>query len=180
MRTDQHSLKPEYKPLVTALSFFSFHFFLSSELPAYYDFTTTASYTGNVEVCIEYSQPPPEIDESLLRVLHFVGSSWTDVTTSLDTAQNTICGTDTTISPFIIGFSEGCCDTLGDADNSGAASIGDVTFLISYIFSGGPAPNCHDEGDADGNNSINISDVTYLIAYIFSGGIAPICGTTGS
>lgn len=74
----------------------------------------------------------------------------------------------------------GCCETAGDADNSGGVSIGDVTYLIAHIFSGGPAPDCQDEGDADGSNSISIADVTYLIALIFSGGPAPVCGSTGS
>ncbi len=73
-----------------------------------------------------------------------------------------------------------CCDAAGDANNSGNITIGDVTFLIGYIFSGGDDPVCADEADADGNNSITIGDATYLIARIFSGGPAPICGTTGS
>lgn len=72
-----------------------------------------------------------------------------------------------------------CCDTAGDADNSGSVTIGDVTFLISRIFSGGPAPDCCEEGDADGSGSINIGDVTYLIGRIFSGGPAPVCGPEG-
>ncbi len=67
----------------------------------------------------------------------------------------------------------------GDADNSCKANIGDVTFLISRIFSGGPAPVNPDAGDADGSGSVNVGDVTSMIAYIFSGGAAPLCGTTG-
>ena len=73
-----------------------------------------------------------------------------------------------------------CCDLPGDADNSGRVNIGDVTFLINFVFVGGMAPPCQDEADADGNNRVNIADVTYLISRIFSGGPAPICGTTGS
>lgn len=73
-----------------------------------------------------------------------------------------------------------CCSVAGDANNDGSVSIGDVTYLISLIFSSGPAPQCVDAADADGSNTINIGDVTYLIARIFSGGPAPVCGTTGS
>ncbi|MBN4076152.1 hypothetical protein JYT16_00380 [Gemmatimonas aurantiaca] len=72
-----------------------------------------------------------------------------------------------------------CCDVAGDADNAGSVTIGDVTFTIAYIFSGGSAPSCCEEGDADGSGAITIGDVTYLIAFIFSGGSAPICGPTG-
>ncbi len=73
-----------------------------------------------------------------------------------------------------------CCDTPGDADNSGSFNIADVTFGIARIFSSGPAPACQDEADANGDNTFNIADVTYGIARIFSSGPAPVCGTTGS
>jgi hypothetical protein len=79
---------------------------------------------------------------------------------------------------------DGSCDFVccqcGDANGNGAVNISDAVFLVSYIFSGGPAPgpcggNSHGLGDANGNNAINISDAVYLIAYIFSGGAAPHC-----
>lgn len=75
--------------------------------------------------------------------------------------------------------STACCVVAGDADGSGAINIGDVTYLITYIFGGGLPPGCCEEGDADGSGSINIGDVTYLIARIFSGGPAPVCGPAG-
>lgn len=78
-----------------------------------------------------------------------------------------------------ITITPGCCEVAGDADHNGSVSIADATYLISRIFSGGPAPTCNDEADADGSNSISIGDVTYVIARIFSGGPAPICGQTG-
>jgi choice-of-anchor B domain-containing protein len=68
-----------------------------------------------------------------------------------------------------------CCDTPGDADNSGSVTIGDVTYLIARIFSGGPPADCEAEGDADNSGATTIGDVTYLIARIFSGGPAPSC-----
>lgn len=73
-----------------------------------------------------------------------------------------------------------CCDIPGDATHSGTVNIGDVTYLISHIFTGGPAPFCDGEGDPDGNGGINIGDVTYLIARIFSGGPEPICPPPGA
>lgn len=91
----------------------------------------------------------------------------------------TIYGSYTPTSLGAFAYMQGCCDTPGDADNTGSVTIADVTYLIARIFSGGSAPVCQDEGDADGNNSISIADVTYLIARIFSAGPAPVCGTTG-
>ena len=61
----------------------------------------------------------------------------------------------------------------GDADGSSAISVSDVVYLISYIFSGGPAPMPLLSGDADCSGGVNISDAVYLIGYIFSGGPAP-------
>jgi len=63
---------------------------------------------------------------------------------------------------------------FGDVDDSGAVDIDDVTYLVNYIFTGGPAPIpflC--KGDANGSGSVDIDDVVYLIGYIFVGGPAP-------
>ncbi len=61
----------------------------------------------------------------------------------------------------------------GDANGSGAINISDAVFLISYILSGGPAPDPLWAGDPNCSGSVNISDAVFLIAYIFSGGPAP-------
>jgi len=61
----------------------------------------------------------------------------------------------------------------GDADGSGAVDIADAVFIISYIFSGGPAPEPLQLGDADCSGAMDITDSVYLITYIFSGGPAP-------
>jgi hypothetical protein len=74
----------------------------------------------------------------------------------------------------------GCCDVPGDANNNGSVNILDITFEISYLYKGGPAPDCNDEADANGNGTVNILDITYLISYLYKGGPAPICGETGS
>ncbi len=65
------------------------------------------------------------------------------------------------------------CDCCGNADGSSSVNISDAVYLISYIFSGGPAPVPLQNGDVNCNNAVNISDAVYLIAYIFSGGPAP-------
>ncbi|MFA6354410.1 MAG: dockerin type I domain-containing protein [Candidatus Paceibacterota bacterium] len=63
----------------------------------------------------------------------------------------------------------------GDADGDGSVNISDATYLIAYIFSGGPAPSPILAGDVNSSGNVDISDATYLIAYIFSGGPAPVC-----
>ncbi len=67
--------------------------------------------------------------------------------------------------------------SFGDANDDRAFNIADVTFLIAWIFGGGPGPNILDAADSNCDGSVNIADVTYNIAFIFVGGSpAPGCG----
>ncbi len=63
----------------------------------------------------------------------------------------------------------------GDADGSGTVNVADVTYLVNYLFKGGPAPNPLELGDADCSGTINVADLTFLIDYLFKGGPAPDC-----
>lgn len=63
----------------------------------------------------------------------------------------------------------------GDADGSGAINILDATFIINYLYKGGPAPVPGEAGDANGSGTINILDVTALINYLYKGGPEPVC-----
>jgi hypothetical protein len=65
----------------------------------------------------------------------------------------------------------------GDADANGLVNISDAVFLVSYIFTGGSAPNPVIAGDANCDHMVNISDAIYLIAFIFGDGSPPrYCG----
>ena len=88
-------------------------------------------------------------------------------------------GVSTTAYCFTV-TSQPCCDTPGDANNSGSANIADVTFMVSRIFRNGMAPPCPQEADANADGRVNIADITYLIRRIFAGGPAPVCASTGS
>jgi len=68
--------------------------------PTYYDITTTATYADSITVCLPYD-PIAYGDPSLVRLLHWNGSSWDDVTSSLDTTADLVCGTTATLSPFV-------------------------------------------------------------------------------
>ncbi len=61
----------------------------------------------------------------------------------------------------------------GDCNEDEIVNISDAVYLISYIFSGGPAPNPLEAGDSNCDALVNISDAVYLIGYIFSGGSVP-------
>jgi hypothetical protein len=61
----------------------------------------------------------------------------------------------------------------GDANGDQAVDIDDAVFLITYVFSNGPAPEPIESGDADASGGVDIDDVVHLIYYIFLGGPGP-------
>ncbi len=63
----------------------------------------------------------------------------------------------------------------GDCDASGAVNVLDLTFLVDFIFRGGPAPQPSVMGNANCDSADhNILDLTYLVDRIFRGG-PPTC-----
>jgi hypothetical protein len=63
----------------------------------------------------------------------------------------------------------------GDANADTVIDVGDVIYLINYLFKGGPAVNPLPSGDATCDGVIDVGDVVYLINYLFRGGTAPSC-----
>ena len=61
----------------------------------------------------------------------------------------------------------------GDANGDGNINSADVSYIINYLFVGGPAPNPLWVGDANSDGNINSADAAYLINYLFVGGPAP-------
>ena len=74
--------------------------FKLDEPATYYEITTTAQYSGIIEVCIDYSGVN-YADEEELRLFHF-DDEWVDITTSLDTGNDIICGNTSSLSAFVI------------------------------------------------------------------------------
>ena len=87
--------------------------------------------------------------------------------------------TDTTFADSILVWRrQQCCEGIRgnvNADPAEDINISDMTFLVSYLYSEGPAPPCWEEGNASGDpdEKINIEDMTYLIAFLMSGGPPP-------
>lgn len=73
------------------------------------------------------------------------------------------------------GLGDACDYICGDASGDGKTNILDATYIINYLYKGGPAPNPLGSADCDGNTLLNILDVTYLINYLYKGGPPPIC-----
>ena len=61
----------------------------------------------------------------------------------------------------------------GDANGDEVIDVADVTYLINYLFLGGPAPDPLEAGDANSDGVVDIADTMYLINYLFIGGSPP-------
>ena len=71
-------------------------------IDVYYNISTTATFSGLVTVCIAYDETQVAGQESDLKLMHDDGSGFTDITISLDTTNDIICGETATLSPFAI------------------------------------------------------------------------------
>ena len=75
----------------------------------FYDISTTATFTGNVKICINYIDTYAMPFEKLLRLFHREGGMWIDVTNddkpppagNPDTANDILCGVVTSFSEFV-------------------------------------------------------------------------------
>lgn len=63
--------------------------------------------------------------------------------------------------------------TCGDVNGDQAVNISDMTYLVSFLFSGGPDPVPYESADVNCDGAVNISDMTYMVSFLFSGGPAP-------
>jgi hypothetical protein len=61
----------------------------------------------------------------------------------------------------------------GDADGSGIVDITDAIFVLSFLFLGGPTPDCLDAADADDSGTVDITAAIYSLTFLFLGGPAP-------
>jgi hypothetical protein len=64
-------------------------------------------------------------------------------------------------------------ESYGDVTGDGAINIGDVVFLINFLYRGGPPPQPLSSGDINTDCEVNVGDVVYLINYLFRGGPRP-------
>lgn len=143
--------------------------------PKYYTITTTAIYTGSPTVRIVYDQADVVGSEAALTMQRHTGS-WTNITTSINTATNTIEGAASTFG--VIGIGGVCCSSPTgnvDCDAGNVIDIADLTLLVSYLFISQEPLCCSKEANIDGsvNGFIDIGDLTRLVDYLFISAIAP-------
>jgi len=72
-------------------------------------------------------------------------------------------------------FSVDCIEVTeyacGDCNGDGNVTIADATYLVSFIYGGGPSPV--GEGDVNVDGRYTIADATYIVSYIYRAGPEP-------
>jgi hypothetical protein len=63
----------------------------------------------------------------------------------------------------------------GDVNADGVIDVGDVVYLISFLYRGGNPPTPMEAGDANSDGMVDVGDIVYLINYLYRGGDPPSC-----
>ncbi len=63
----------------------------------------------------------------------------------------------------------------GDLNESGIVELGDIVYLITYLYKSGPAPGIYQAADVNCSGLVELGDVVYLISYLYKSGPEPIC-----
>jgi hypothetical protein len=62
---------------------------------------------------------------------------------------------------------------IGDVTGDAQINLGDLVFLVNYLYKSGIAPDPLELGDVNCDKTVDLGDVVYLIDYLYRGGTAP-------
>ncbi len=94
----------------------------------YTDISTTAGYAGWITVVIKYDPSKIKGTERNLKLMHWNGQKWVDITTAVDTINHTITGATPSLSPF--GVAE---PAITDIVSGGLTGYGLNTNLVLVL-----------------------------------------------
>jgi len=66
--------------------------------------------------------------------------------------------------------------SCGDVNGDGVIDLGDLLYLVSYLYEGGSEPQCVPItvcGDIKVDGVIDLGDILYLVSYLYKGGATP-------
>jgi hypothetical protein len=66
-----------------------------------------------------------------------------------------------------------CQAPCGDCNDDRIVDVGDVVYLVSYLYKGGYPPDPECLGDVNCDGIVNIGDVVYLVSYLYKLGPGP-------
>ncbi len=150
-----------------------------------HDITWDCFETNNVE--IEYSTNGGTTWMTKIEYSTNGGSSWMTITESVPCANErypwtipnntgsncliSICDVPQTYCDRNDGFFSIISCHPGDVNGDGVVDIGDVIYLISYLYKSGPKPDPLANGDVNADCLVDVGDVVYLINYLFKNGV---------
>jgi len=136
-------------------------------IPIFYEITTDAGYSGNIEISLYYDDTGLSAgDEARLKIYKYDGG-YIDITTSVNTSTNTITGSTSSLSYFVVAIPGFIC---GDLNSDNTVDILDIVYYINWIFHGGQAPAVEEAANVNCDNRINILDIVTMIDFKFMGG----------
>jgi hypothetical protein len=65
--------------------------------------------------------------------------------------------------------------TRGDLNADGIINVGDVVYMVNYLYRGGEEPCPVESGDVNNDGIVNVGDVVFLVNYLYRGGDPPPC-----
>jgi hypothetical protein len=64
----------------------------------------------------------------------------------------------------------------GDVNGDGETNVGDIVFLVNYLYRGGIPPDDPEAADVNGDCVVDVGDVAYLVNYLYRNSAAPLAG----
>jgi len=61
----------------------------------------------------------------------------------------------------------------GDVDCNCNYNLLDITYLVNYLYKGGPAPTCEMGYDINADGACNVLDISHIVNYLYKGGVPP-------
>jgi hypothetical protein len=92
---------------------------------------------------------------------------------SPETMYNDPDGTRNDVGAF--AYDQNAVYICGDNSGDSLVNIFDVTYMIEYLYMGGPAPDPIWIADINNDAALNIFDITFLIGFLYLDGPAPNC-----
>lgn len=147
--------------------------------PVCYEISSTASVSGTITICIEYqeflSSCIADGETALPELFWDSDDNPTTppvaITTQQDEENHIVCGTIPQLGVVTLAIGSGF--HRGDPNNDGRADIADASFLLNFLFLGGPPSSCRNSADINNDGRLDIADTIFMLNFQFSGGQPP-------
>jgi len=127
----------------------------------------------NIELLVSYSGFIGEVKKIIVNMGDFIDSYpllWDTDTYTYEVTGNFLAGGSFTQDDQVTMIGH----ISGDPNFDHEVNIFDITYLINFLYLGGPPPRpIMETGDINGDATINIFDISYLVSFLYLGGSPP-------